>query len=169
MFLDTEAFFDHPHRLYSPGDIVTCKINVRSKFNINCKYVRARFRCPFKSKSVEYFRVYEIARKRISRKDTDQWDYRIGEKAENVNLLPGLNQFIVTFKVPHVSYNIFEQHSNLIRCSLKVTVKVNWLFKRNSIDWFVLEPRTTEEVMHRVEKSASRVLNRISDKFRNIL
>lgn len=61
------------------------------------------------------------------------------------------------------------EHSNLIRCSLKVTVKVNWLFKRNSVDWFALEPRTSEEVIHKIEKSASKVLNRISDKFRNSL
>ncbi len=80
MFVDMETYFDHPDRLYSPGDTVTCKINVKTRFNISCKYVRARFRCPFKKKSVEYFRVYEMARKRIPRKDADQWDYRIGEK-----------------------------------------------------------------------------------------
>lgn len=80
MFLDMEIYFDHPDRVYSPGDTITCKIDVQSMFKINCKFIRARVRCPFKNKKIEYFRIYEIATKRIARTDTDQWEYRIGEK-----------------------------------------------------------------------------------------
>lgn len=80
MFLDMEVYFDHPDRVYSPGDLVTCKIEIKSMFKINCKFIRARLRCPFKNKKIEHFRIYKIATKRIARTDTDQWDYRIGEK-----------------------------------------------------------------------------------------
>lgn len=78
MFLDIEIYLDHADRVYYPGDTVTCKIDVQSMFRINCKHVRARIRCPFRSKEVEYFRVYEIAKKRIAKPHTDQC--RIGEK-----------------------------------------------------------------------------------------
>lgn len=86
MFLDYEIYFDRPDRAYSPGDTVTCKIDVKSMFSLNCKYVRARFRCPFKSKDVEYFRIYEIASKRIATRSKDQWKYRNGEKGLSVGL-----------------------------------------------------------------------------------
>lgn len=87
MLLDIELYFDHPDRLYSPGDTITCKVDIRSRFNLKCRFVRARLRCPFKSKEVEYFRVYEIARKRITRTDKDQWEYKIGEKGVFVRLV----------------------------------------------------------------------------------
>lgn len=80
MFLDIDIYYDHPDRVFSPGDTVTFKIDVRSMFKIKCKYVRARFRCPFQNKEIEYFRIYEVARKWIARTDKDSWEHRNGEK-----------------------------------------------------------------------------------------
>lgn len=85
MFLNIETYFDHPG--YSPGDTITCLINVNSMFKLNCKYVRARFRCPFQKNKIEYFRVYEIANKRIAKSDKDLWKYRIGEKGLSFTLI----------------------------------------------------------------------------------
>lgn len=43
---------------------------------------------------------------------------------------------------------------------------MNWLLKHNCLDWFALEPRTTEEVINKVENGASKVFSSISNKFR---
>lgn len=96
MFLDMDIYFDHPDRVYLPGDTVTCLITVKSLFQVKCKYVRARIRCPFNKSDVEIFRVYQIATKRIPRTDKDQWHYRVGEK--------GLwsFEFVTDFRCHHI-------------------------------------------------------------------
>lgn len=34
-----------------------------------------------------------------------------------------------------------------MRCSFKVTIKLNWLLKLNVLDWFVLHPISMSEVV----------------------
>lgn len=113
MFLDYDIYFDRPDRVYSPGDTVTCKIDVKSMFNINCKYVRARFRCPFKSKEIEYFRIYEIASKRIATRKK----YRIGEKGLSVGLRVMLLQKLLT-SIVGLSYFVVLFYSSLFKSCL---------------------------------------------------
>lgn len=66
MFLDIDIDFDHPGRIYSPGDVITCRIYVQSTFNINCKHIYVRFCCPYDNEEKEYFRLYKTANQRIS-------------------------------------------------------------------------------------------------------
>lgn len=79
MLLDMEIYFDHPGRIYYPGDRITCKIDVESTFKIKCKYVKVRLRCPYRKSNVEEFRIYEIANRRTNKTDKDDWNYKIGE------------------------------------------------------------------------------------------
>lgn len=79
MLLDMDIYFDHPSRIYNPGDTISCTIDVQSTFKIRCKYIKVRLRCPYRKSNVEVFRIYEIPNKRNS-KQNKQWDYTIGER-----------------------------------------------------------------------------------------
>lgn len=78
MLLDVEMYFDHPGRIYCPGDTITCKIDVESTFKIKCKYIKVRLRCPYRKNDVEEFRIYKIANQRIST-TKDHRNYRVGD------------------------------------------------------------------------------------------
>lgn len=81
MLLDIDIDFDHPRRTYNPGDTIKCKIDVQSTFNLTCKYITVRLVCPYKNKEIEYFRVYETARRRNAALNSDdQWKDKSGAK-----------------------------------------------------------------------------------------
>lgn len=58
--------------IYNPEETFTCKIDVRSMFNVKCKYVKVRLRCPYRHDNAEEFRVYAIANRIDGADGSDQ-------------------------------------------------------------------------------------------------
>lgn len=56
-----------------------------------------------------------------------------------------------------------------MRCSFKVTIKLNWLLKLNALDWFVLEPSSvTEEIVDKIDAGINYVMNSFQKKVKSL-
>ncbi|XP_063709945.1 uncharacterized protein LOC134838360 isoform X2 [Culicoides brevitarsis] len=164
MFVDVvELLFDSYGKVYHPGDVLTCHIVVHSAFNLNCKFVRARLIAPYKNSKNEYFRVYRVAKlKKTSLRTNGTLKEEVGEEAENFKLKKGRNRFVVTVEIPDVPSEAFKEYKDVLRCSFKVTVKLNWLLKLHVLDWFILNPASvTEAVVDKIDAGINYMMKSI--------
>lgn len=61
------------------------------------------------------------------------------------------------------------EYKDVLRCSFKVTVKLNWLLKLNVLDWFVLQPASvTEAVVDKIDAGLNYMMSSIQKKVKSL-